>query len=89
MTREEAIKVMEYPIRKWLLDTSYDGVYEAWEMATAALREQEERSKGCNWCWHFQNDPQYLVSRGNGMYDEVIFEYCPVCGRKLEVEHEN
>ena len=51
MTREEAIKVMEYPIRKWLMDTSYDGVYEAWEMAIAALREQEERSKGCHNCY--------------------------------------
>lgn len=85
MTREEAI---------WRLENCLDctdcftcGSHDdALVMAIAALREQEERSKGCEWCWHFQSDPQYLVSRGDGMYEEVTFKLCPVCGRKLEVE---
>lgn len=98
MTREEAIKVLEedhkqrvdgyisYLAHYGHTDYAEEQHLDAMEMAIAALREQEERSKGCEWCWHFQSDPQYLVSRGNGMYEEVTFKLCPVCGRKLEVE---
>ena len=98
MTREEAIKLLdgknsfealteiEYYNGFNGLEAQQEAISEACVLAVAALREQEERSKGCRWCWHFQNDPQYLVSKGNGMYDEVIFKFCPVCGKKLEVE---
>lgn len=54
------------------------------EVALAALQEREERSKGCERCQIFENDPQFLFSRGNGQYDEIMFKYCPVCGRKLK-----
>lgn len=69
MTREEAI---------WRLENCLDctdcftcGSHDtALVMAVAALREQEERSKGCEFCmtsvWQNAN-------------------YCPRCGRKLEV----
>lgn len=52
--------------------------------AQVALQERIERETVCDWCQRFEDDPQYLVSRGNGQYDEVMFEYCPVCGRKLK-----
>lgn len=52
--------------------------------AISALQEREERSKGCERCQIFENDPQFLFSRGNGQYDEIMFKYCPVCGRKLK-----
>ena len=45
MTREEAIKILEYPVKKWSMewDEREDGLsyYEALDMAIAALRQQE------------------------------------------------
>ena len=69
MTREEAaanllqyLKENEKPGSVWA--TSLD-------MAIAALREQEERSKGCDWCGFF--------------FDHSgKFQFCPQCGRRLE-----
>lgn len=40
-------------------------------LAQDALREQEERSKGCDWCEFF--------------FDHSgKFQFCPQCGRRLE-----
>lgn len=45
--------------------------YESLDMAISALREQEERSKGCEWCDFF--------------FDHSgKFQFCPQCGRRLE-----
>ena len=45
MTREEAIKILEYPVLKWSMewDEREDGLsyYEALDMAISALRQQE------------------------------------------------
>ena len=45
MTREEAIKILEYPVKKWSMewDEREDGLsyYEALDMAIAALRQQD------------------------------------------------
>ena len=45
MTREEAIKILEYPVKKWSMewDEREDGLsyYEALDMAISALRKQE------------------------------------------------
>ena len=45
MTREEAIKILEYPVKKWYMewDEREDGLsyYEALDMAISALRQQE------------------------------------------------
>ena len=44
MTREEAIKILEYPVKKWSMewDEREDGLsyYEALDMAISALRQQ-------------------------------------------------
>lgn len=61
MTREEAIKILDPETRlEYLVEIEYkagfrgagavaDAMKEALDMAIAALREQEERSK-CEWC---------------------------------------
>ena len=45
MTREEAIKILEYPVKKWSMewDERDDGLsyYEALDMAISDLRQQE------------------------------------------------
>ena len=45
MNREEAIKILEYPVKKWSMewDEREDGLsyYEALDMAISALRQQE------------------------------------------------
>ena len=47
MTREEAIKILEYPVKKWSMewDEREDGLsyYEALDMAISALRQQDAR----------------------------------------------
>ena len=45
MTREEAIKILEYPVKKWSMewDEREDGLsyYDALDMAISALRQQD------------------------------------------------
>ena len=45
MTREEAIKILEYPVKKWSMewDEREDGLsyYEALDMAISALRQED------------------------------------------------
>ena len=45
MTREEAIKILEYPVKKWSMewDEREDGLsyYEALDMAISALRQKD------------------------------------------------
>ena len=49
MTNEEAIKILEYPVKKWSMewDEREDGLsyYEALDMAISALRQQEQERK--------------------------------------------
>ena len=49
MTNEEAIKILEYPVKKWSMewDEREDGLsyYEALDMAISALREQDVPDK--------------------------------------------
>ncbi|MDY3692988.1 MAG: hypothetical protein SO072_13625 [Dysosmobacter sp.] len=54
MTREEAIKILEYPVLKWSMewDEREDGLsyYEAIDMAISALRAQQEHTCLCDLC---------------------------------------
>ena len=43
-------------------------------LAAEALREKQERSKGCEHC--------------QGWDSRCGANYCPMCGKRLEVEHE-
>ena len=49
MTNEEAIKILEYPVKKWSMewDEREDGLsyYEALDMAISALRQQDVADK--------------------------------------------
>ena len=49
MTREEAIKILEYPVKKWSMewDEREDGLsyYEALDLAISTLRKQEQLDK--------------------------------------------
>jgi hypothetical protein len=77
----------------------------ALEVAIEALREQVERSKGCEYCLlgleiaynaeskHINSKESYICLDGNileaDLYTEymaVEVRYCPMCGKRLEVE---
>ena len=91
MTREEAIKVCarEKDCVQSALDACADGGHyvspdgiitaadyvEAMSMAISALREQEERSKGCEHC-RSEINKGLMLAHG--------FAYCTDCGRRLE-----
>lgn len=66
------------------LDAVRKALSDAYALAVSALQERIDREKGCERCQIFENDPQFLFSRGNGQYDEIMFKYCPVCGCKLK-----
>lgn len=87
MTREEAIKVLE----EMSLWKYCEPEAEAAKFAIAALREQEERSKGCKFCkgakyiygelsasGHIDDDHDFVHEQ----YGD--FPICPMCGRRLE-----
>lgn len=73
MTREEAIHIIEEDIQIDVRSCTNEEVHKfitALNMAIAALREQEERSK-CEWCdFFFDHSGKFL--------------FCPQCGRRLE-----
>ena len=102
MTREEAIARIELSATEMVgtlaatTEPSAADVLkryiDAYDLAIAALREQEERNKGCRFC----ADAKYIdgeftahcVVAGDGHWyidersGDVMF--CPMCGRRLE-----
>lgn len=77
---------------------------EAVVLAIEALREQAERESGCEFCCYQEyHDKTLYPKEGYVFYagfskqidvddfDEIEtdeIKYCPMCGRRLEVEHE-
>ena len=101
MTREEAIKILEeYPCSTGevdgdtcavVFDAGLDETEAALDMAIAALREQEERSNGCDFCKGAKYIYGELSASGHvdDDHDFVHEQYgdlpiCPMCGRRLE-----
>ena len=75
MTDREAIKILEEFIET---DMKFR-YYAATVHALKALQEQEERSKGCEWC-------DTLRARC-ALYDAIgETNFCPMCGRPLKGE---
>lgn len=57
------------------VDVRWDRTNDMFNLALAALREQVERSKGCEHC--------------RGWDSRCGANYCPMCGKELEVHNEN
>ena len=103
MTREEAIhRIKEHMVHHGIGRFPHILLAEAMKMAISALREQEERSKGCEYC---DGKQKFLpCCDGYSSFNVIGFEaagkpylndvdgcdiwikFCPMCGRKLEVE---
>ena len=66
------------------------------EMALAALQEQAERDKGCEYCSDMKYMPfgeHKVYIDGNGKLDvdddeDFQLNFCPMCGKRLEEHHE-
>ncbi len=100
MTGEEAIEVLKHTEKNIKYDGDRKEIYftdkwvQAYEMAIAVLREQEEWSKGCIHCSQesdipLPTDMGFTWISGNELqnsYGECVIKFCPMCGRKLEVE---
>ena len=72
--------------------------------ALAALREQAERSKGCEFCCYTEYPDKELYPKEGytfyaGFYKQINddafaegelekLKFCPSCGRRLEAQHE-
>lgn len=92
MTREEAIRVLTIE----RASHSEGGIVEAaMDMAISALREQEERSKGCEFCQKFdfktvapeidKYGARLLLATSDCVFpNNRQFKVCPMCGRRLE-----
>ena len=88
MTREKAIVLIECAATELvgtMMQTKEPSAIEqlqryvdAYDMAISALREQEERSKGCEYC----ND--ILEYNKTHTFPKYVSPFCPVCGRRLE-----
>lgn len=89
MTREEAIKVLA---KELAIETAngHQRFVDAFNLAIAALREQEKRSKECYYC---KDSARMTVSISNKLVDGVNSgwiggnwpaTFCPKCGRRLE-----
>ena len=68
MTNEEAIKILEYPVKKWSMewDEREDGLsyYEALDMAISALRQQENECVECSGIVYRQTNSGKIVPLG-------------------------
>ena len=62
--------------------TQHNGKHcELVKTALAALREQAEREKGCEYC---DDNFKFWQTQISGELPNV--RYCPMCGKRLEVE---
>jgi hypothetical protein len=82
VTREEAIERLEDTFEGWNMwvmdnDSPASKMSKALNMAISALREQEERSKGCSACDGGFGDNTMVFYAGG-------YKHCPMCGRRLE-----
>ena len=91
MTREEAIKRLEDTFEGWNMwvmdnDSPASKMSKALGMAIAALREQEERSKGCEFCAETLKRFDHVLAVADYCEDDIVYEpkFCPMCGLRLE-----
>jgi hypothetical protein len=84
-TIEEAIKYLEGMIFTQDFHPSTLRAKAVNTMAIAALREQQAREKGCDYCGLI-----YKLDGASYGTDSVIIKnrFCPMCGKRLEAQHE-
>ena len=98
MTKEEAIRILD-PVTSMdeLVEIEYyagfrgkeearKAVDNACVLAVAAIREQEEREQGCEYCNGLpfsQMEDFTMPNASKKDYDIVTIRYCPICGRRL------
>ncbi len=89
---EKSIKAfeisLENPLAEHMRTPAYAVIEPAFLTALAALREQAEREKGCEYC----NGPSnaYVAIQKyptRGMIGTTP-NFCPMCGRRLEVKQD-
>jgi len=73
---EQAIRELQLYV-----DVRWGGFNDMFNTALDALREAEKRSKGCDLCMPVN------TMKSMGAYGRK-FMYCPMCGKRLEVEHD-
>ena len=72
------------------LDAVRKALSDAYTLSISALKEREERSKGCRYCSigaDMKNDEDMemdLFNYAEGKYFSIYPNFCPVCGRKLK-----
>lgn len=89
MTREEAIKYLSEEQKKTkevvalterdfgASESVWHKEYEAFNLAISDLREQEERSKGCEYCTEYKELPEHCLNDGQDVgriFDTCILE---------------
>jgi hypothetical protein len=96
----EKLRSTKSESKRKLLDEAADTIErleaERNELAIAALREQEERSKGCIHCSQesdipLPTDMGFTWISGNELqnsYGECVIKFCPMCGRKLYISED-
>ena len=97
MNRDEAINILEYPVKKWSMewDEREDGLsyYEALDMAISALRQQETvtNRNGLNEPLTMDElrkmggEPVWLVNQNGGRW--VIMSGAYLCDRRKNADY--
>lgn len=91
MTREEARKTLERFEAEWLMERTSREVADAIRVAITALMSEDRLP-----CWHCRGIEAHKIAYVTAVKDksgrmlntpiDTPYNYCPACGRKLEVE---
>ncbi len=86
-TTEEAIKYLEHMIFTQDFHPSTLRAKAVNTMAIEALREKQEREKGCEYCnSRFGIASHHINQAGLQAGTRRDAKYCPMCGKRLEVQ---
>jgi hypothetical protein len=101
--RRHNMNEIERTIRELQLyvDVRWGRSNDMFNLALNALREKAEREKGCEYCRGnvkelVDGDTTIFINHEDKVFytdwsgnDYLDWKYCPMCGRRLEVEHGN
>ena len=85
------------------VDVRWGGTNDTFNLALTALREKQERDKGCEYCSCSEYPDNTLYQKEGYIfyagyskqiaaddfheYETEEIKFCPICGKRLEVEH--